>query len=89
MGFSEGGLNAFDANKDSPLHYACRGANYGPIIYLLERKTLAVSNRNRDNKLPIQILCEAGEKRVENESHRYTETIWRLLFAYPGTTQNW
>ena len=85
-------LNACDVDKDYPLHHACRGGNCEVIQHLLERpmSSASVSERNTDDKLPIHLFCEFVKRRwCEGETPEYTETIWRLLSAYPETVLNW
>jgi len=86
-------LNACDVNKNFPLHHACRGGNCEVIVYLLETplSSAAVSERNVDGMLPIHLFCDfvrfQGAEGRDNP--KYTETIWRLLTAYPETVLNW
>ena len=83
-------LNVCDVNKNYPLHRACRSGNCEVIAYLLERPKSLVSERNVDDKLPIHLFCEFVRGRwCEGETPEYTETIWRLLTAYPETVLNW
>jgi len=84
-------LNACDVNKNFPLHHACRGGNCKVIEYLLERpmSSASVSERNVDDMLPVHLFCEFVKGRwCEGETPEYTETIWRLLTAYPETVLN-
>jgi len=80
-------------NKNFPLHHACRGGNCEVIEYLLETpiSSAPVSERNSDGMLPIHLFCEfvKGRRGCEGETPEYTETIWRLLTAYPETVLNW
>ena len=85
-------LNACDMNKNYLLHHACRGGNCEVIEYLLERpmSSASVSERNDVGMLPIHLFCEFVKGRgCEGETLEYTETIWRLLTAYPETVLNW
>jgi len=85
-------LNACDVNKNFPLHHACRGGNCEVISYLLKTplSSASVSERNVDDKLPIHLFCEFVNRFEEEEdAPEYTETIWRLLTAYPETVLNW
>ena len=52
------------------------GGSYGVIKYLLNKQTHAVTKRNGDDKLPIQLLGEAEEDHQE------------LLIAKVLNTQN-
>jgi len=76
-----------NANKDSILHYACRGGNLEVIKYLLGNHASLVSSAvvNRKGELPIHLLCEAGkDDEVDNDdSTEYVETIWRMILANP------
>ncbi|KAL7459339.1 hypothetical protein ACHAWC_011065 [Mediolabrus comicus] len=78
--------NHCDANKDSILHYACRGGNLALVKYLLENHAPLVASTtvNAIGELPIHLLCQAGkEDKVDKESTGYIETIWLLLLANP------
>lgn len=75
-------LNASDLERNSPLHRACRKGNCGIAKYLLEQHVPSISERNADDKLPVNLLCES---QVDRESLEYIETIWYLLLAYPET----
>lgn len=75
-------ISAHDHSKNSPLHYACRLGRCNVVNYLLDLKSGLVSERNGDKKLPFQLLLEADCAR---DSLEYTETIWRLLVAFPET----
>ena len=63
--------NLLDANNDSIVHYACRGGNLDVIQFLLEYHSPLVASSsvsvNTSNKVPIQLLLEAGEEEVDNE----------------------
>ena len=88
-------LSTCDVNKNYPLHHACCGGNCEVIAYLLETSmsSAAVSERNVDGKLPIHLFCEFVNGQWcedgEEDTPEYTETIWRLLSAYPETVLNW
>ena len=79
-------LNMCHVNNDSSLHCACRGGNCKVVKYLLAIQASPVSKRNGNNKLPIHLLWECEEDKVERESPDYTETIWRLMLANPEET---
>jgi len=86
-------LNTCDMNKNYPLHHACQGGNYKVIKYLLGRpmSSAPVLERNVDGMLPIHLFCEFVSKEEgehEDEDTIETETIWRLLTAYPETVLN-
>jgi len=74
--------NHLDVNKDSILHYACRGGNCEVVKYLLDEQSPHVTKCNADKKLPIHLLCESG---ASTDSLEQTDTIYRLLLAYPET----
>ena len=83
-------LDAVDREGNTALHLACRGAKYGTISMLLERErydAVSVSKRNSQKKLPIDILWERNEVQ-DRESVEYTESIFRLLKAYPETVMS-
>ena len=78
-------LRAFDGGGNTALHYACRGANHAIIALLLEKYgSMSVSKRNTNKQLPIDLLF-ASEAVSDKESAEYTESIYRLLKAYPET----
>jgi len=76
-----------DRNKDSVLHYACRGGNCEVAKYLMDSHSSLVSDTNADNELPFHLLLECGDEQVR-ESLEYTEVCFRLLQAYPETVTN-
>jgi len=72
-------------NKDSVLHFVCRGGNLGVIEYLLDNHASLVSDMNTDNKLPFHLLLEeCGDDRVQ-KSLEFTEVCFLLLRAHPET----
>jgi len=76
-------LDAVDRRGDTALHYACRGAKYDTIAMLLEKyDAVSVSKRNAQKKLPIDILWESNDV-LDRGSIEYTESVFRLLKAYP------
>ena len=88
LGLDKNTLRAVDFQNNTALHYACRGAKYETIALLLENHDAAsVSKRNTHDKLPIELLW--GSDAVENrESIDYTDSVFRLLKAYPETLGN-
>eukprot|EP00984_Skeletonema_dohrnii_P031478 scaffold24019_cov159-Skeletonema_dohrnii-CCMP3373.AAC.3 len=81
-------LDAVDEDGNTPLHLACRFARYGTIAMLLEKyDAVSVSKRNAHKKLPIDLLWESNEVE-DKESVEYTESVFRLLTAYPETVMN-
>jgi ankyrin repeat protein len=78
-------LDVMDREGNSPLHYACHGAKHNTIALLLEKYGAAsVSKRNERNKLPIDLLLESDGV-SDRESIEYTDSIYRLMRAYPET----
>eukprot|EP00986_Skeletonema_menzelii_P010992 scaffold5514_cov139-Skeletonema_menzelii.AAC.1 len=76
-------LRAVDIDNNTALHHACRGAKYDNISLLLEKyDALSVSKQNVHGKLPINLLWESDAVE-DRESVEYTESIFRLLRAYP------
>jgi ankyrin repeat protein len=65
-------LDAVDREGNTAFHYTCRGA-YDAV---------SVSKRNAHKKLPIDLLWESNED-FDRESIEYTESVFRLLKAYP------
>ncbi len=81
-------LAAVDNVGNTALHYACRGARHEIIAMLLETyDAISVSRRNAHEKLPIDLLWESDEVE-DRESIEYTESIFRLLTAYPETVMS-
>jgi len=81
-------LDAIDRQGNTALHYACRGAKYDNIALLLEKyDAVSVSKRNAHGKLPIDLLWESSAVE-DRESIEYTESVFRLLRAYPETVMN-
>eukprot|EP00574_Skeletonema_japonicum_P004510 CAMPEP_0201718608 /NCGR_PEP_ID=MMETSP0593-20130828/4083_1 /ASSEMBLY_ACC=CAM_ASM_000672 /TAXON_ID=267983 /ORGANISM="Skeletonema japonicum, Strain CCMP2506" /LENGTH=789 /DNA_ID=CAMNT_0048208949 /DNA_START=76 /DNA_END=2445 /DNA_ORIENTATION=+ len=79
-------FNHCDVNKDSILHYACRGGNLAIVKYLLgsHAPLVALATVNAKGELPIHLLCQAGkEEKVDKDCTEYMETIWQLLLANP------
>eukprot|EP00984_Skeletonema_dohrnii_P008322 scaffold3042_cov127-Skeletonema_dohrnii-CCMP3373.AAC.25 len=71
---------------DTPLHCACRAANYDMIELLLTQTypTAPVASRNVDGDLPIQLLLDNDDQ----ESAGYVSCIFLLLRANPGMWMN-
>ena len=81
-------LEAVDRDGNTALHLACRGARHEIIAMLLEKyDNVSVSKRNADKKLPIDLLWESNEV-LDRESIEYTESVFRLLRAYPEMMMN-
>eukprot|EP00985_Skeletonema_marinoi_P023755 scaffold15981_cov85-Skeletonema_marinoi.AAC.3 len=82
-------LDAVDHDNNTALHYACRGAKNETITLLLGKyDAVSVSKRNAQKKLPIDVLWESNEVE-DRESVEYTESLFRLLKAYPEMMMNW
>eukprot|EP00984_Skeletonema_dohrnii_P010075 scaffold3907_cov76-Skeletonema_dohrnii-CCMP3373.AAC.2 len=70
------------------LHYACCGAKYETITLLLEEyDAVSVLKRNAQKKLPIHLLWESNSVE-DSESVEYSESVFRLLKAYPEMMMN-
>ena len=78
--------NHKDVNNDSILHYACRRGNCEVVKYLLDKQSPHVSERNAGGKLPIHLLCESE---ASPDSLEHTDTVYRLLHAYPETVREY
>jgi len=85
-------LAHLDENKDSILHYACRGRNLDIVKYLLDEHTSLVSSVevNGTGELPIHLLCKPGKDKFDDftiiddyDGTECTEAIWRMLLAKP------
>eukprot|EP00985_Skeletonema_marinoi_P018095 scaffold10048_cov66-Skeletonema_marinoi.AAC.3 len=76
-------LDTVDKEGNTALHYACRGAKYETIAMLLETyNAVSVSRRNARKKLPIDLLWESNVVE-DRDGIVYTESVFRLLKAYP------
>ena len=74
-------LDAVDRDGNTALHLACCVARHEIIALLLDEfDAVSVSERNARGKLPIDLLWECIGDR---ESTEYTESVFRLLRAYP------
>ena len=79
-------LRHLDANKDSILHYACRGGNCEVVKYFLKNHSslVALAEVNEAGELPLHLLCDAGRKdKVDIDSTVHIETIWLMLLSNP------
>jgi ankyrin repeat protein len=76
-------LGAVDEQGNTALHYACRGAKH-KMVALLTETYGAVSKRNARNQLPIHLLLLSNEV-SDRECIKYTDSIFRLIRAYPET----
>eukprot|EP00984_Skeletonema_dohrnii_P005575 scaffold1968_cov89-Skeletonema_dohrnii-CCMP3373.AAC.2 len=76
-------LDAVDRDGNTALHLACHCARHEIIGLLLETyDAISVSKRNAQKKLPIDLLFESNIVE-DRESIEYTESVFRLLKAYP------
>jgi len=92
VGLDPNTLAALDGLEgNTALHLACRAAKHDTIAILLEKyNAVSVSKTNENNKLPIHLLLESYnfDKREDvsrEDDIKYTESIFRLLRAYPET----
>lgn len=69
-----------DMNKDYSLHRACRGGKCENVSYLLQRSSVAITSRNIDGKLPIELLIESS---CDKDSKEYVGAIWHMIKANP------
>jgi len=76
-------LDAVDGELNTALHLVCRGARHDAIALLLGKYDgVSVSKRNAHGKLPIDLLWESNDV-LDRDSVEYTESVFRLLKAYP------
>lgn len=75
-----------DENDEIALHKACRRGDSRIIEYLMEKCMGSISSRNNCNLLPVHLLCDSfGKSSKTLESEEYTQTVFKLLLAYPET----
>ena len=81
-------LGICDADGKFPLHYACIGCNHDVIKYLLEEGNVSsISERtSTTNMLPFHLLCTTEE--VKGSWKEFTESLWRVLTAFPDAILN-
>jgi ankyrin repeat protein len=88
IGLNKVTLTTVDREGNTALHYACRDANHAIIALLLDKYgSISVSKRNTYGQLPIDLLLENNEF-CDEESVKYTESIYQLLRANPETITN-
>ena len=76
-------LDSVDGELNTALHLACRSARHETISMLLDKYgAVSVSKRNAHMKLPIDLLWESNDV-LDRASTEYTESVFRLLKAYP------
>eukprot|EP00984_Skeletonema_dohrnii_P037012 scaffold38615_cov155-Skeletonema_dohrnii-CCMP3373.AAC.2 len=83
-------LDAVDRDGNTALHLACRSGSFEIIALLLDKfDAVSVSKQNAKKKLPIHLLWESSDRAVlDRESIEYTESVFRLLRAYPESLMN-
>jgi len=88
VGLDTSTLDAVDRDGNTALHHACR-AQFEIITMLLEKYGAAsVSKMNAHGKLPIDLLFVSDRVR-DRESIDFTESVFRLLTAYPEAIMNY
>jgi ankyrin repeat protein len=88
LGFDPTTLGAVDEQGNTALHYACHGANHAIVVLFTETYgAVSVSKRNMNNQLPIHLLLESPEV-SDREGIEHTDSIFRLIRAYPETVMN-
>jgi ankyrin repeat protein len=86
IGLSKVTLTTVDGEGNTALHYTCRGANHAIIALLLDKYgSMSVAKRNAHNQLPIELLLLNKNEVSDEESVKFTESIYRLLRANPET----
>jgi ankyrin repeat protein len=79
-------LRAKDFEDNTALHHACRGANHAIIALLLGKYgSMYVAKRNAHNQLPIDLLLQNKNEVSDEDSVKFTESIYRLIRANPET----
>jgi ankyrin repeat protein len=91
INFDSTSLHRKDLYDNTVLHHACRGANHAIIALLTEKHgAVSVSKRNAHGQLPIDLLFASREVSDRDEDGvKYTESIYRLLRAYPMTLMHY
>jgi ankyrin repeat protein len=83
-------LGTIDDEGNTALHYACRGANHSIIALLLDKYgSISVSKQNAQKHLPIDLLFQSKNELRDNESVKFTESIYRLIRANPETLMHY
>eukprot|EP00985_Skeletonema_marinoi_P018445 scaffold10306_cov75-Skeletonema_marinoi.AAC.6 len=76
-------LDAVDREGNTALHLACRSGRHDIIALLLDKfDAVSVSKWNAHGKLPIDLVWESSGV-DDRENIEYTESVFRLLRAYP------
>lgn len=92
MKFDRSTLIMTDSEGNTALHHACRGARYDIVTLLLKwYGAVSVSKQNLKGELPIDLLLfrADSDSTLDNESTRYTSTVYHLLRSYPDTLMKW
>jgi ankyrin repeat protein len=83
--FDKDSLKAVTLNGDLPLHIACREGKCSVINWIMGRSDYGVSLRNKDGKLPIELLLCGAD--VDRHSLEYVEAMNHLLRSNPGVLE--
>ncbi len=84
ISLNEVALRTTDEEENTALHHACIGASHEIIALLIAKHgLLSVAKRNAHNQLPIDLLLQNKNEVSDKQSVEYTESIYRLLRAYP------
>jgi ankyrin repeat protein len=78
---NEESLKEVNSSGELPLHIACREGECSTVNCILERSDYGASSRNKDGKLPIELLLLCAD--VDRDCLKYIEAINRLLRADP------
>jgi len=83
VGLDAATLEAVEGKGNTALHFSCHFAKHEFIALLLGKyDAVSVSTRNAHGKLPIDLLWESNDV-LDRDSVEYTESVFRLLKAYP------
>jgi ankyrin repeat protein len=78
---NEDPLKSVTLSGDLPLHIACREGKCSVINWIMDRSDYGVSLRNKDEKLPFELLLFAHD--VDRDSFAYVEAVNHLLRSNP------
>jgi ankyrin repeat protein len=76
--FDKESMKQVTLNGDLPLHIACREGKFSVINFILETSDYGVSLRNKDGKLPIQLLLCADVNRDCRLLRAHLDVLERL-----------
>ena len=83
IGLAATTLDAVDREGNTALHLACRSGRHDIITLLLDKfDAVSISKRNAHGRLPIDLVWESSGV-DDRENIEYTESVFRLLRAYP------